>query len=52
MSTKATFTRPAPKPRRAGQGKLAMGTDAIVPVLNDKMKLLLQTMKTKNTCDA
>jgi hypothetical protein len=41
-SPEVRFVRPAPKPERRGGGKLALGAEALVPVLNDKMKLHLQ----------
>ena len=46
MSPEVRFIRPAPKPKRAGGGKLALGADALVPVLNDKMKHLVQAIHT------
>ena len=46
MSPEVRFVRPALKPKRAGGGKLALGADAIVPVLNDKMKHLRSAMHT------
>ena len=46
MSPEVWFIRTAPKPKRAGGGKLALGVDALVPVLNDKMKHLVRAIHT------
>ena len=45
-SPEVRFTRPAPKPKRAGGGKLALGVDALVRVINDKMKHLVRAIHT------
>ena len=44
-SPEVRFVRPAPKPERRGGGKLALGAEALVPVLNDKMKHLLRAVQ-------
>ena len=45
-SPEVRFVRPAPKPERRGGGKLALGAEALVPVLNDKMKHLVRAIHT------